>query len=288
MRRLYRILFAAACVACAASLAILFGYYRMNREGSREYRGLMAKAVAIRAEAGNSDSQVNQNTALSQQAGVLKDPPALLIDFDRLREANPDVAAWIDFPGQAISYPIVQGEDNEHYLKYTFEGKRNSGGCIFLDSRNTGLMADGNTIIYGHNMRNGSMFGTLKRYMEEDHCRQFPYFDIYTPDKTYRCRIVACARIQAKEENYPVKFGSGLERDQYISHMKALGTYEIPEEASGSRGSQDNQAMRGQTGQGDGDGSREPLVLLSTCTGGQKAYRFVVLARAMEVQGLGK
>ncbi len=263
MKRLFRILFAAAFLVCMASIALLFNYYKENREGSTEYQTLMAQAVTIRMDAGDSDQQFSQNTEITQQAGVLKNPPALLIDFDELRKVNGDVVAWIDFPGQSISYPIVQGEDNEHYLKYTFEGKRNSAGCVFMDSRNSGLMIDGNTIIYGHNMKNGSMFGTLKRYMEQEHYEQFPYFDVYTPEGTYRCEILACARIQAKEENYPVKFGSELERNKYISNMKSLENYEI------------------QTSQTT---SQAPLVLLSTCTGGQKAYRFVVLSRAIKAE----
>lgn len=264
MKRLFRILFAAAFLVCIASAALLFNYYQENQEGSTEYQTLMAQAVTVRMEAGDSDQQSSQNTDMIQQAGVLNNPPALFIDFDELRKVNPDVAAWIDFPGQSISYPITQSEDNEHYLKYTFEGKRNSNGCIFADSRNTGLMTDGNTIIYGHNMKSGAMFGTLKKYMEREHYEQFPYFDVYTAEGIYRCEIVACARIQAKEENYPVNFSGELERSQYISDMKALGGYEIQES---------------DTAREDG-----PLVLLSTCTGGQKAYRFAVLGRAVKVE----
>lgn len=264
MKRLFRILFAAAFIVCVASGALLFNYYRTNQEGSQEYRSLTAKAVTMKMEAGHSDKQPGQNIESSQQAGVLKNPPALLIDFDQLRKVNPDVAAWIDFPGQSISYPVVQSGDNEHYLKYTFEGKKNSNGCIFADSRNTGLMTDGNTIIYGHNMKSGAMFGMLKKYMEREHYEKFPYFDVYTPDGIYRCEIVACARIQAREENYPVNFSGELERNQYIADMKALGSYEIQGLDSAEE-----------------DG---PLVLLSTCTGGQKAYRFAVLGRAVKVE----
>jgi len=278
MKRLFRILFAAAFLVCIGSVAALTGYCLMQRQGSREYQDLIGRAVSMKQSAGqtgaDSKGQSGEKTGENcVQAGDLKNPPLLLVDFEELSGMNGDTAAWIDFPGQAISYPVVHGGDNSHYLKYTFEGTRNSNGCIFADARNTGLMTDDNTIIYGHNMRNGSMFGLLKRYMEQDHYEQYPYFDIYTPEAVYRCEIIACCRIRAQGENYPIKFSSDPGRTQFVQDMKKQAQYsiELPE------------AVEGEPVDIGHSSTDSPLVMLSTCVGGQRRYRFVVLARAVEV-----
>lgn len=89
------------------------------------------------------------------------------VDFDGLKAQNPDVAAWIQIPALEVSYPVVKGTDNEYYLHHMFDGQEHKNGSIFIDYHNQADFTDHNTIIYGHNMKNGSMFGTLSRYQEE-------------------------------------------------------------------------------------------------------------------------
>ncbi len=86
------------------------------------------------------------------------------IDFDGLRAINGDIVAWIQIPGIGMDYPVVQGKDNEHYLHYTFDGKENKAGSIFLDYRNRADFTDDKMILYGHNMKDGSMFSNLKNF----------------------------------------------------------------------------------------------------------------------------
>ena len=80
---------------------------------------------------------------------------------------NPNVIGWIEIPGLSISYPVVQGTDNAYYLHHLFTGEYNSSGSIFADWHNQPDFADPNTIVYGHNMKNGSMFGTLSHYQDQ-------------------------------------------------------------------------------------------------------------------------
>ena len=84
------------------------------------------------------------------------------IDWEYLHSINPDVVAWIRFPNMDISYPIVQGDSNNEYLHTTVEGTYAYAGSIFMDSACSLAFTDDNTVIYGHNMRNLSMFGRLK------------------------------------------------------------------------------------------------------------------------------
>ena len=89
------------------------------------------------------------------------------IDLDALQAVNPEVAGWILIPDTDISYPILQGSDNNYYLNHTWDRSRNSVGAIFLDYRNTRPLTDFNSILYGHKMNNDSMFGLLHQYKNE-------------------------------------------------------------------------------------------------------------------------
>ena len=95
---------------------------------------------------------------------------------------NPDIVAWIYIEGTKINYPIVQGEDNSYYLKHLFSGEWNGSGCIFLDSRNDASFADRHSIIYGHHMKNGTMFTDLDKYKKQDFFDEHPVallIDVY-------------------------------------------------------------------------------------------------------------
>ncbi len=110
------------------------------------------------------------------------DYPAKAISFDALQRLNEEIIAWLYLPACDISYPVVQGSDNDYYLNRTFKGQYNGSGSIFMDYENSADFTDYNTIIYGHNMKNGSMFGKLKHLYQTDGLRDSsPYFYIYRP-----------------------------------------------------------------------------------------------------------
>ena len=109
----------------------------------------------------------------------------LQVDFNKLEEINPDVIAWIEIPGLEISYPVVQGRDNDYYLHHLITGENHKSGSIFMDFHNQEDLSDRNTIIYGHNMKDGSMFGTLDQYQSQALYRNYPYFYMYVPGYIY-------------------------------------------------------------------------------------------------------
>ena len=90
----------------------------------------------------------------------------LQVDFESLQSINPEVIAWIQIPALDISYPVAKGTDNAYYLHHMINGETNKSGSIFMDYHNQEDFTDRNTIIYGHNMRDGSMFGTLEKYQD--------------------------------------------------------------------------------------------------------------------------
>ena len=119
-----------------------------------------------------------------------EDFPEMEVDFKALREKNPDTVGWLYVGSCGISYPIVQGEDNDYYMNHTFEGTVNSSGAIIMDYRDDKYLKDWNTFIYGHNMKNGSMFGSLKKLLNDETLYDSdPYIYVYLPGYIYRYKI---------------------------------------------------------------------------------------------------
>lgn len=112
------------------------------------------------------------------------------VDFESLKERNGDVIGWIFFEDEDISYPILYSGDNVKYLRTTLDGKNAAAGSIFLDGSNTPDLEDSRSVIYGHNMKNLSMFGNLKYYMQEkDYYEGHQYFQILVEGAVYRYQI---------------------------------------------------------------------------------------------------
>ena len=110
------------------------------------------------------------------------------IDLDALQAVNEDVLGWITIPGTELSYPLVQGADNDYYLDHTWNHERAAVGSIFLECSVSPDFTDYNSLIYGHRMHNGSMFGVLRNYLKTDFWRQAPA-SILSPMRARRVMI---------------------------------------------------------------------------------------------------
>ena len=128
------------------------------------------------------------------------------INFTELNTINPEIIGWLRIGALDLSYPIAQAADNDYYLHRTFEGKDNFAGCIFLNCDNSKFFTDQNSIVYGHNMKNGSMFGTLKKFREQETYDDNPYFWIFTPTLIYQYRIFSAAEVATVGDPYRVRF----------------------------------------------------------------------------------
>ena len=128
------------------------------------------------------------------------------IDFAELRKINEDIVAWIQIPGIDVDYPVVQGEDNEYYLYHTFRKEANKAGSIFLDYRNRADFTEQRVIIYGHNMKDGSMFSSLKKYQDSVLREESGTVYLYLPEKTLQLEIVACERVSMRDKGYALEY----------------------------------------------------------------------------------
>ena len=114
------------------------------------------------------------------------------IDFDTLTAQYPDIYAWIRIPGTKVDYPIVQREgDNGYYLNHTIDGRKRTEGSIYTEDYNSKDFEDANTVIYGHNMKNGSMFKTLHKYKDKQFLLDNSEIYIYQKDRVLKYKIFA-------------------------------------------------------------------------------------------------
>lgn len=127
----------------------------------------------------------------SEQTQQPEEYAPIQIDFDALRQDSPDVVGWIYCPDTVLNYPVVQGQDNDFYLRHLADQTYNYSGSIFVDSRNAGDFSDFHTIVYGHNMRNGSMFSVLEEFRDPEFRKAHPVMYLLTPEQDYKLEIMA-------------------------------------------------------------------------------------------------
>lgn len=192
MRKLFRFF-----LGLAASGALLFSavymaaYIRESSASSRLNESLAKEAVVVKESVGPSN---NPEFTMKQELNGDPNPTETVpieVDFDVLLKSNADVIGWIYCEDTPINYPVVQGKDNDYYLSRMIDGTRNSSGTLFADYRNAGDFSDGNTIVYGHNMKNKEMFGTLPNYKKQSYFDEHPVMWLLTPEENYKVELVA-------------------------------------------------------------------------------------------------
>ncbi len=142
------------------------------------------------------------------------------VDFDSLLQINPDVVGWIYVEGTDITYPIMYSGDDDTYLRTTITKEYATAGSIFLEGANSSDFSDSHSIIYGHNMRNLSMFGTLKYYKsDEDYLDEHRYFQIITPTEKMRFEIFSYFDTEAASWVYGLPYSDSEEFEEYISEL---------------------------------------------------------------------
>ena len=140
------------------------------------------------------------------------------INIAALREENEDVLGWIRIPDTRIDYPLLQGEDNDFYLKHTWQKQRNSVGSIFLEHLNRPDLTDFNTIVYGHNMRDKSMFGQLDNYSIEGFWETHPYVYIAIDSGVYRYEVFAFLQAPVDSVTYSIRPQRDDTKQEFIDY----------------------------------------------------------------------
>jgi len=180
--------------------------------------------------------------------------PDMNIDYDVLKKTNNDTAAWLYSPGTVIDYPVMKAADYDYYLHHLPDGTYNANGTLFIDYNNAPDFSDKLTVIYGHHMRSGAMFGSLKGYKGQAYFEEHPYMYLYTENGNYRIDLI-----------YGCVIGEGKWRERafmYETNVDALLSY----------AAQNTTFISGvQYAEGD------RIVAMSTCSYEFNGARYVVL-----------
>lgn len=136
--------------------------------------------------------------------------------FTSLKEINDDTVGWIRIPGTRIDYPVVKNDNNIYYLKHGFDKNKSKRGSIFMDYRNSGSGRDLNTCIYGHNMKDGSMFGDLIKYKDAAFFHDHPFIEYETEKGATVWRIFSVYVYREQDDFFNLEFENQDEYGEYI------------------------------------------------------------------------
>ena len=192
-----------------------------------------------------------------QTGGETEEPAKITVDFEALKAVNEDIVAWIYIPGTKVNYPIVQASDNDYYLHRLLNGEYNVNGTIFMDYLNAPDFSDGNTLIYGHNMKSGYMFGGIVDYKKQSFYDEHPDVYLLTPDREYRLALFAGVVLEYDAEVYQTQL-----TDEYLNTCRSHSTFASDVSVSAA----------------------DKIVTLSTCSYEYENARYVVMGKLVPVE----
>lgn len=216
---------------------------------------------------------LNQNEDVYQEAReVAKPEPAeepaaeepetvIPIDFEALWEMNPDVYAWIEIPGTQVDYPILQSPtDDGYYLNHNLDGSEGYPGSIYTESVNGKEFEDFNTVIYGHNMKDGTMFGDLHEYEDSAFLEENSQVIIYTPEKKLTYQIFAAVVYDDRHIMKSFNFEAEDGRQEFLDSLNTL------------------RDMRSYIDSDVAVTTSDRIITMSTCIGSEDNHRYLVEA----------
>ncbi len=186
-------------------------------------------------------------------------------DFGALGKINKDIIGWLYLPDTKLNYPVVKGTDNDYYLTHMFDDTKNSSGSIFVDYESDGNFDLYNTVIYGHHMKNGSMFAVLSKYRSQEWYEEHPVLWLVTPEKTLKLYVYSAYTADVSQDAWKMRFDS---RDEYKTWL--LKTKDLSEISTDISPDKD-----------------DSVITLSTCSYEFDNARFVVHATIDLIKGKG-
>lgn len=206
-------------VFCTAGSVIFFTYFKYEQEDKVYEQAAEEYTRRIVSQDDSAVPEEADNPDMPDMPWSLQSPP-LEVDFDKLRELNGDVVGWLYCEGTVIDYPILQGEDNDYYLHRNLNRQSHKAGSIFVEATNQAGFEDSNTIIYGHHMKNGSMFATLDNWAEQDYYEEHPVMWLLTPEQDYLILLFAGYTTPALSDTYTVFAGPCDELEEYLEQCR--------------------------------------------------------------------
>lgn len=254
-------------VTFACSTYNLGSYWLDRKKSERLTEDIIEQAVQV-IDLAEPQTETNQPSAPVETAPeetvpeevILNEFAPITVDFGALEEEYKDIVAWIYCADSKINYPVVQAEDNSYYLDRLPNGLGSIGGSIFLDYRNKEDFSDFNSVLHGHNMRDGSMFGSLRNYRVQKHFDEHPIMYLLTPEQNYKLEVVAA--YVASVNSYVYSFSNDeLSKQEFLDEMaKATSRSDVPLSLN------------------------DRYLTLSTCAYDNKNARYVLIGKLWKIQ----
>lgn len=180
--------------------------------------------------------------------------------FDQLLEINSDIVGWISIENTGINYPVVQSSDNDYYLNHNVEKQSSTRGSIFMDYRNKDVNEDIHTVIYGHHMKDGSMFGELSKYKDAAYYKEHNTITFEGLDGSTKWQIFSVYIYSPEDQFFEYEFADEQQYSTYLDKIIKKSRYDTGVEVT----------------------SEDQLLTLVTCTYEVTDARFIIHAKRVQ------
>lgn len=209
----------------------VFLYLNEYRQADLAYKKLGMLAGEKRTAGRLTAEDPAQNEGEKGSAAALDCP--VEPDFTALKALNPDTVGWLCLPGTRIDYPVVQGKDNTYYLDHMLDGSKNRSGCIFADCDARADFMSPHTVLYGHHMKNGSMFAVLSKYRSQEWYEAHPTLWLVTPEEVLYLRVYSVYTADVTDDAWQIEFTDQEEYRTWLAETERrseIVTEILPEE----------------------------------------------------------
>lgn len=242
------------------ALLLVFSVVQINKttynykKSQQMYETLQKECVETK---GIEDTKPDVST---QPIEMIETAP-ITIDFNSLLDKNKDIVGWIYCQDTPINYPVAQAENNEYYLRRDLNGKYLVSGTVFVDHRNGTIGKDINYIVYGHNMKDGTMFSSLAKYKEQSYYDEHPILYFLTPTADYKIELYAGIVVKRDTLIY-VPNPDETEFSTFLHKAKTNSTFVSNVEIN----------------------EKDTLITLSTCSYEYNNARYILIGKIMKIQ----
>lgn len=277
MRKRIAALVLAACIISAGILSVLLWRELTERKEGLEYYDRLASEYFPTSDPDGANAKRDPNGAAAKEtsepeeagdgpgknseAGEGQSKASLPYWLENLRRSCKDAVGWIYLEDSRIDYPIVRGEDNEFYLHHLADGTENAAGSIMMDVQCDSGFTDTVTILHGHHMKNGSMFGGLEQYKDPGYWEKHKTIRLYTASGNYEADIVAACEVDGDSFSFRPSFETEDDWSAFVKQICAASSFQ-----SGIRVEPEDH-----------------LLLLSTCAYSFEDARFIVVGKLSAV-----
>jgi len=228
-RRALVILNFVSIIVLVLSCGLIVRVVRAYQIDRLTYIAAASAAVAMTTANPESPAPTEVPYYLSNEWKPPEVTPPITVNFSEIAAESTNVVAWLYCAGTPINYPVVSCNDNNYFLTHDYTGEKNTSGAIFSDERNQDNLYGDNIIIYGHHMKDNSMFGSLMQYQKQTYMDEHKTLYLITPEGNFQITIFAAWFCDAELNNYPVRFSSENSKKQFYDkavHASIANTYQ--------------------------------------------------------------